>query len=141
MNWKELSVVSHYKTALAVQSEIKNGNFAGASTGLEELIEAMGRSERRALKSYLELLMVHIIKWKSQPKFRSFSWARTIHNARSEIEEIQEETPSLNNTVIQDIWEKTFLKAQKDAEAEMNQKTDITDLSWKEVFEEEYSIN
>jgi len=43
-----------------------------AKEGLESLIEAMGRNDRRALKSQLIRLMVHIIKWKCQLIIVSF---------------------------------------------------------------------
>jgi Domain of unknown function DUF29 len=139
MDWQELSATSHYQTALEIEQELEKGNVQAASTGLKELIEALGRSEKRALKSHLTQLMAHIIKWKTQANKRSRSWAATICNAREEIRDIQEETPSLTDRIIEEIWEKSFHAAKREAEADMNQDTPITELSWKEVFEEEYS--
>lgn len=51
MNWQELSSTSHYKTAMAVKNEMANGNLPEAVIGIEELIQALSRSEKRALKS------------------------------------------------------------------------------------------
>ena len=141
MDWQELSATSHYQTALEIEQELEKGNVQAASTGLKELIEALGRSDKRALKSHLTQLMAHIIKWKTQVNKHSRSCAATIYNAREEIKDIQEETPSLTNKIIEEIWEKSFQAAKREAEAEMNQDTSIAELSWKEVFEDEYRID
>lgn len=60
-----------------------------------------------------------------------------IYNAREEIADIQEETPSLTNEVIETMWEKCFRIARREAEGEMNQKTGVAKLSWQEVFDEQ----
>jgi hypothetical protein len=138
MDWQELSATSHYQTALEIEDELEKGNIQEASIGLKELIEALGRSEKRALKSHLTRLMAHIIKWKTQPEKQSRSWVATIYNAREEIRDIQEETPSLTDEVIEEIWEKCFQAAKREAEADMNQDSSVSDLSWEEVFEEGY---
>lgn len=140
IDWQELAVNSHYLTAVAVQNCLKQGNVMEATEGLDALVEAMGRSEKRALRSQLVRLMVHVIKWKSQPQKRSSSWAISILSARREIEGIQEDTPSLNRNVIELMWEKSFKEAVKEAELEMRQKSELKALSWLEVFEEEYTL-
>ncbi|MDD5034880.1 MAG: DUF29 domain-containing protein [Methylococcaceae bacterium] len=140
MNWQTLSANSPYKTAVAIKEEMERGHFLEAATGIEELIEALSRSEKRALKSQLVRLMLHIVKWKSQPEQRSWSWAASIKDAREEIADIQEETPSLNDAVIESFWDKAFAMAKRDAQAEMGKKSDIQALSWKETFEEDYDL-
>jgi uncharacterized protein DUF29 len=140
MDWQELSATSHYQTALEIEQELEKGNVEEASTGLKELIEALGRSEKRALKSHLTRLMAHIIKWKTQPVKRSRSWVATIYNARDEIKDIQEETPSLTNDMIEQIWNKCLQSANREAEADMNQDSSVSELTWQEVFEDDYQI-
>lgn len=140
MNWQELSSTSHYKTALAVKNEICFGNLSEATAGIEELIQALSRSEKRALKSQLVRLMLHIIKWQSQPERRSLSWQASINDARDEIADIQEETPSLNDNAIRELWDKAFIIAKRDAQAEMQKKSTIISLSWQQVFEEDYDL-
>jgi hypothetical protein len=140
MDWQELSATSHYQTALEIEQELEKGNVEEASTGLKELIEALGRSEKRALKSHLTRLMAHIIKWKTQPVKRSRSWVATIYNARDEIKDIQEETPSLTNDMIEEIWNKCLQSANREAEADMNQDSSVSELTWQEVFEDDYQI-
>jgi len=140
MNWHEQSSISHYQTAVAIQHQLQAGNLAEATTGLHELIDALARSERRALKSQLIRLMAHVIKWLTQPEHRSRSWTATIRSARAEIKDIQEETPSLKDAVIRQMWEQCFELAKEQAEAEMNRNTLLTALSWDEVFTKEYRV-
>lgn len=140
MNWQELSISSHYKTAVAIKNQLALNNVTEASVGIEELIQALSRSEKRALKSQLIRLMLHIIKWHSQPERRSLSWVASIKDARDEIADIQEETPSLNDHVIKELWEKAFVIAHRDAQAEMHKKSVVTALSWHEVFDVDYDL-
>jgi hypothetical protein len=139
-DWDWLAVCSHYQTAVTVQTLLKEGKSMEATEGLESLIEAMGRTEKRAVKSQLIRLMLHVIKWKCQPQKRSSSWAINIRSARREIAESQEEIPSLNRNFIESIWEKSFENAVKDAEDEMGKKCRLSSLSWSEVFEDEYIL-
>ncbi|MGZ8242846.1 DUF29 domain-containing protein [Methylomagnum sp.] len=141
MNWQNLSASSPYKTAVAIKQEMESGHFQEATIGILELIEALSKSERRALKSQLVRLMLHIIKWHTQPERRSWSWVASIKDAREEIADIQEETPSLNNAVIESLWNKAFEMAKRDAQAEMGKRSDIRGLLWSQVFEEEYELD
>lgn len=118
-NWEQLSIESHLFLAEAVKEELERGNLAEAQFGLQTLIDAMSRSEKRALKSFLTLLMAHIIKWKLQPEKRSVSWAKTILNARREIRRIQEDAPSLNRAYLESVWMECFNDAKEEAELEM----------------------
>ena len=139
-NWQELSAESHYRTAVEIQRALLQSDFDQAQAGIEELIEALGRSEKRALKSQLVRLMVHVIKWKTQPERRSFGWVATIYNSRDEIADIQTETPSVTDDVIRQMWDKCLRAAIREAEGEMNQKASVSSLSWNEAFDEEYEI-
>jgi hypothetical protein len=108
MDWPEQAASSHYQTAVAIGRQLKAGHIDEANAGIEELIEALSRSERRALKSQLVRLMRHILKWKTQPSLRSRSWATGIANARREIKDIQEETPSLTDDTLKMLWKRCF---------------------------------
>ena len=52
---------------------------------LAEEIEDMGRSEKRAIKSNLRVLLVHLLKYKDQPNKSSNSWRATIREHRLRI--------------------------------------------------------
>ncbi|MEA5501354.1 MAG: DUF29 domain-containing protein [Limnoraphis robusta] len=139
-DWHNLAASSEYQTAIIIQKLLQEKKWMEADQGLGVLIESMGKSKKLALKSQLIRLMSHVIKWKCQPERRSSSWAVTILSARNEIEDIQEEIPSLNRNYLESVWEQSFNKAVKQAEIEMNKKCDLTLLSWEEVFEQEYTL-
>lgn len=139
--WQELATTSHYRTAAAVREALRSGDVQDATQGLEELIDALSRSERRALESHLIRLMQHIIKWKYQPERRSRSWQNTIANARESIAEIQEDTPSLTNEVIQGMWERALRKAHREAESELDVPIPSVSLGWDEVFANPFALD
>ncbi|MBY0526269.1 MAG: DUF29 domain-containing protein [Gemmataceae bacterium] len=138
MNWREQSTTSHYQTAVAIAEQLKAGNIAEATAGVEELIDALARSDKRALRSQLARLMAHIIKWRSQPEGRSRGWRASIANAREEIAAIREETPSLTEDFIRGIWDRCFQIAKRQAEGEMEQEATIASLTWDEVFHQDF---
>jgi hypothetical protein len=119
---------------------LQEGKITEVDQILENLVESMGRSEKRAVSSQLTGLMLHIIKWKCQPEKRSASWVISIRSARREIADSQEEMPSLNQEFLESIWDKCFASAKQDARDEMGKKPEIIALSWDEVFEEIYTL-
>jgi hypothetical protein len=141
MKWQDLAATSHYQTAVAVEEAIDRGDIADAHVGIQELIDALSRSEKRALRSQLVRLMMHVIKWKTQPERRSVSWRSSIRSARYEIAEIQEDTPSLTRAVIKENWDRCFKRAKTEAELEMNQKSPVAKLTWAQVFEHDYDLS
>ena len=143
MNWEELAITSHYNTAVAIRDALRKGHVDDASVGLEELIDALSRSEKRALKSHLVRLMQHVIKWQVQPERRSPSWMWTIRNARLEIADVQEETPSLTDDVIAaELWERCLRLAHNEAAKDMKL-TDLPpqSLTWQDVFTRDYTLD
>ena len=62
---------------------------------LIEEIEDMGKSEKRALQSLLETLLMHLLKWQYQPAYQGRSWKFTIIEQRRRIEGHLEENPGL----------------------------------------------
>jgi Tfp pilus assembly pilus retraction ATPase PilT len=104
-DWEMMAINSHFQTAEAAQSLLQQGETEEAQVAIQALIDAMSRSERQAVKSQLTRLMMHIIKWKTQPNKRSRSWIVSILDARDAIEESQEEMPSLNREFIESLWD------------------------------------
>ena len=45
---------------------------------IAEELEDVGKSERRALRSHLRNLMLHLLKWQFQPGLRGPRWRRSI---------------------------------------------------------------
>ena len=62
---------------------------------IAEELRSMGASDRRALASYLRNLLLHLLKWKHQPRKRSRSWQSSVDTARNEIELLLNDSPSL----------------------------------------------
>lgn len=138
--WQELATTSHYQTAVAVREALQKGDKDSAMQGLEELIDALARSDRRALRSHLIRLMQHVIKWCHQPEHRSRSWLATIRNARNEIAGLRADTPSLTRRVIEEMWESCLEAAVYEAEGEMDLSLPPLTLGWEDVFEIDYTL-
>ncbi|MBD2294827.1 DUF29 domain-containing protein [Anabaena sphaerica FACHB-251] len=100
---------------------LKNGNFAEIDlTNLIEEIESMGRSEKRALKSNLLVLLMHLLKYKYQlyqPDKCSNSWLSTIFEHRRRLKEELTESPSLKKYFC-DVFKESYQDARKQASLE-----------------------
>lgn len=139
-DWEELTATSYVDTVTELQTTLAEQDYEQLSEGLQTLLTSMSQELKRALRSQLSRLMMHVVKWKIQPDKRSGSWAVSILDARENIEEIMWEKPSLNRQLIQDIWDRTVQQAIRKAEEETQCRTNLTALTWKEVFEDEYSV-
>jgi hypothetical protein len=75
---------------------LRQGEFSELdSAHLIDEIEDMGASNRHALGSYLELVLLHLLKWQFQPDRRGTSWRITVRKGRNSIDRLLEESPSL----------------------------------------------
>jgi Domain of unknown function DUF29 len=100
-----------------------------AELDVENLVEelnALGRSEQRELGSYLQVLMMHLLKCQYQPEQRTQSWNNTLSNCRDKIQDCLEDTPSLQR-FLQDVeWvEKYYRRARRDAAKETQKPLEI----------------
>ncbi len=86
-----------YARWITSQVERLRSGAAGALDieNIIEELEALGRSERRAMASHLRNLLKHLLKWEYQPKKRARSWKLSIDGARAELHELLSEMPSL----------------------------------------------
>lgn len=79
---------------------------------LVEELEALGRSEQRELGSYLQALLMHLLKCQYQPERRTQSWDKTLSNCRDQIQDSLEDTPSLRQLLQDSEWvEKYYRRA------------------------------
>ena|SRR2546426_4958321 len=60
-----------------------------------EEIEDMGRRDVRELNGRLQVVLVHLLKWKLQPQKRTTSWQTTLLTQRSKIDVLVRDSPSL----------------------------------------------
>ena len=80
----------------------------------------MSKNKKGAADSYVERIMVHVIKWISQPIKRSWSWVVSINDSRSKIQHIQRAKPSVTKRKLEESIDKNFDRAKKKAEKEMS---------------------
>jgi len=83
---------------------------------IEELTD-LGKWERRALENYLEVILLHLLKWQFQPERRSRSWDASIANARLRIQKLLRDSPSLKHCVgklIEDAYQTARLLSHKE---------------------------
>ncbi len=60
-----------------------------------EELESMGRSDKHQIRSRLEVLIGHLLKWKYQPGARKPGWRLTLREQRTRIADLIEDSPSL----------------------------------------------
>ncbi|MBD2693043.1 DUF29 domain-containing protein [Anabaena catenula] len=98
--------------------ELKNGNFAEIDlANLIEEIESMGRSEKRALKGNLLVVLMHLLKYKYLPEKRSNILLSTIFEHRRRLKEDLTESPSLKK-YFSDVFSECYQDARKQASLE-----------------------
>lgn len=103
----KLAPVPLYDTDFAAWAErqaklLREARFGELDiANISEEIEALGRSDRFAIASHLEVLLTHLLKWKYQPEARSTSWQGSIRNARRSIERLIADSPSLRVVPLQ----------------------------------------
>jgi len=64
---------------------------------IAEELEGLARSDRREIRNRLTVLLIHLLKYKFQPRRRSSSWIGTIGEQRRRIATIIEDSPSLHS--------------------------------------------
>jgi hypothetical protein len=84
---------------------------------MAEEMEALGRSEAKELRSSYRLLLMHLLKWRHQPKRRSRSWAGTIVRERQNAELGSTENPGLKS-LQGELYAEAYRLARKQAAAE-----------------------
>lgn len=139
-DWEELTATSYVDTVAELKLMLAEHDYEQVSEGLQTLLDSMWQELKRALRSQLSRLMMHIVKWKIQPEKRTGSWAVSILDARENIEEIMAEKPSINRRFIDEVWDKTVQQAIRKAEEETQFRTNLTTLTWQEVFTDDYSV-
>lgn len=93
--------------------QLKQGNFSAIEMDyLIEELESMGRKEKNSLSSNLQVLLMHLLKYKYQPRKRSNSWRFTIYEHCDRLIELFEESPSLK-PYFKEIISKCYGKARK----------------------------
>lgn len=117
-------------------AQLKAQDFSNLDLeNLIEEIESLGKSDKRAIASYLMRLCEHLLKlkyWESEREICFREWNLEVANFRLQIQAILEDSPSLNNYLnekfisIYSNARKLFLKASKLDSREIPQEPDFT---------------
>ncbi len=83
-------------------------------------IEDMGKRDRREMESRLIVLVMHLLKWQSQPLLREGStWRSTILEQRSQLSLVLRDSPSLRRvtrTEIPTIYKQSLRRASAETD-------------------------
>jgi hypothetical protein len=94
---------------------LKKGEFAKLDiANLIEEIESLGRSEKRTLISYLEILLMHMLKARYQPSKYTKSWDLSLKEANHKASKTLEGNPSLKpklKEIVEDAYFSARIKA------------------------------
>jgi len=104
---------------------LRNGDLMQIDrVNLAEEIEDMGRSEKRTLESNLEILLMHLLKYKYQPELRSNNWRSSILEHRNRLQKAFKESPSLSNHFTQ-VFSGSYQYARRKAAVETGLAIDV----------------
>ena len=105
-----------YEWSNVQADHIKNKRFSEIDIeNIAEEIESLGISDKRTLRSYLEILLMHLLKKKYQPeKDYSSSWDDSIAHSKNMIKYTLKDSPSLKNFFF-DIFSETYERSRKEA--------------------------
>jgi Domain of unknown function DUF29 len=114
---------AQYETDIAAWSEEQAERLRQHSTDIDwdnlaEEIESLVRSDRRAIKYHLEVLLVHWLKWAYQPEMRSSSWASPILEQQARIDDLLKESPSLRSYFTPELQTAAYARSRKRASIE-----------------------
>ena len=87
---------------------------------LAEEVESLGKSQSRELGSRLDVLVMHLLKWRYQPSAHARSWRSTIRTQRRELRRLLQQNPSLRPLVASVIAD-----GYADARLEASDETDL----------------
>ncbi|MGF1540208.1 MAG: DUF29 domain-containing protein [Pleurocapsa sp.] len=107
---------------------------------LEEL-DCLGRKEKRSVYINLKILLMHLLKYRYQPKKRSNSWRYSIEEHRQRIKEAFEDSPSLK-VYLTENFDKCYLDAAKLAAKETGLALEAfpasSPFTWTETIDTDY---
>ena len=79
---------------------LRSGKWNRLDAGeLIEELDSLARRDRRSLRSHLENLFAHLLKWEFQPDKRSRSWSASIRNSCDRIGDLLQDSPSLREVL------------------------------------------
>lgn len=106
-----------YKWAADQSRFLKQKEFTKLDIeNLVEEIESLGSSERRALESHLKVLLMHLLKIKYQPDYRTRSWEHSVKASRFQISKLLNRNPSMRKDLGETLSDAYYLARLKAAD-------------------------
>ena len=84
---------------------------------IAEELDSLGRNEKRALVSRLEVLLLHLLKWQAQPSRRGRSWLLTLREQRRKLQRLLDDNPSFNRLLpeaVADAYGDALISAERE---------------------------
>lgn len=91
---------------------------------LIEELENLGKSEKRSLRNYLKIHLMHRLKQKYQSEKDGKSWNLSINLSNEEVQDVLSENPSLKPQ-LKELLKKAYSYARKEAAIETGLDIDI----------------
>ncbi len=111
---------------------LRAGRLSDADVAnIAEEIDSMGRSEKRELINRLNILLMHLLKWRFQPERRTRSWEVSIANTRDELTDHLADNSSLK-AMLPEAMAKAYRRARRAASTETDpaESTFPADCPW-----------
>jgi hypothetical protein len=107
-----------YAWANEQAAHLRAGKFSSAdSANIAVEIESLGRGEKRELVNRLNVLLLHLLKWRFQPGFRSHSWRSSIREQRFRLATHLKDNPSLKaklDEAVSEAYELALIEAGRE---------------------------
>lgn len=104
---------------------------------LIEEIESLGRLEKRTLQSYLELLLMHMLKVEYQAEKHSKSWDLSIKEARLKVKTTLLDNPSLKpkfKSIVETAYASARIKAALETKLDEAKFPEVCPWKLQEIF-------
>ena len=125
---KQVDLIDTYETDYAgwifdqvdrLRERAERGEIEIDAANIAEELSDLGVSERRAVKSHLVNLLVHLLKWEFQPHQRTNSWRYSTDEARDQVSERLTVSPSLRPWFwdqLEDVYARARTRSAREAE-------------------------
>ncbi|GEM_PF-6110760 len=137
-NWEKLCLLSDYLTIRKIKNLLDEKKYADVSEGLEIYFLHITLTEQNDSLDVLQKLMELILLWKTDKKFQTGEIMVEIENTFEDLEWRLNYIPCITAEFLKSKWTDIFKSAKIAVEAKLNQKCLISELSWSEVFENQY---
>ncbi len=108
---------------------------------LMEELDDMSRSTKRELVNRLALLLMHLLKWRYQPRLQSISWQLTIEEQRLQVKELLLDNPSLHSLfpdILNRAYGQALLKAARETGLDKKEFPLVCPFTFDQILDNEF---